>query len=153
MTKFLNKLCNWIMPSAAVNLLGVFKIWKREQVYKEKRLVPGLILFLSLCVVNWPGISRNNIYLLIRYRSLVQTDIPLLLIKIYLSCFRCTLIYKCVTCYCEYELVAQLTMARNRGHGARGTAAAISYFWNKHGDFVYKEMCEVKSNIWTYDNF
>ena len=38
-------------------------------------------------------------------------------------------------------------MARNPGHDARGTAAAISYFRNKHGDYVHKEMYEVKTNI------
>ena len=37
------------MPSATVNLLGIFKIWKREQVYKEKRLVPSDLILVSTC--------------------------------------------------------------------------------------------------------
>lgn len=31
-------------------------------------------------------------------------------------------------------------MARNRGHEARVTTAAFSYFVDKHGDLNYKEM-------------
>ena len=37
------------MPSAAVNLLGIFKIWKREQVYKEKRLVSFDLILVTTC--------------------------------------------------------------------------------------------------------
>ena len=31
-------------------------------------------------------------------------------------------------------------MARNRGRDARVTTAAFSYFVDKHGDLIYKEM-------------
>ena len=39
MTKILIKSCNWIMPCATVNLLGILKSWKREQLYLEKRSI------------------------------------------------------------------------------------------------------------------
>ena len=35
-------------------------------------------------------------------------------------------------------------MARNRGHEARVTTAAFSYFVDKHGDLNYKEMYGAK---------
>ena len=56
MTKILIKVCDWIMPSATVDLLGILKVWKREKVCREKKLF-YLILFLLLReTIN---ISRN----------------------------------------------------------------------------------------------